>query len=230
MTEQPSLAAALAAFQASLPMVPKATTGNRGKYADLADLSPIILPKLAEHGMSWSCLPRVNDQGQFVLAYKLRHVSGDVDEGEWPLPDPSSGSQAMGSAVTYGRRYCLCAVTGVAPDNEDDDGERSRETSHRASPPAQRRNPPNGQRRQPDPVAKAAEDLKAVTEPHVAAKEKLRASCKENDWDMTIVADLFAGEQGIELKETTNPAVIETFRQRLFSIPAEQLKAKAAAS
>jgi len=59
------------------------------------------------------------------------------------------------------------------------------------------------------------------------AKAKLRQSCSENGWDLTIVADLFAGEQGVELKETTNAAVIEKFRESLFSIPAEQLKAVA---
>jgi hypothetical protein len=221
MTEHKNLAAALVAFQAALPHVPKATTGNRGKYADLADLSPIILPKLAEHGMSWSCLPRINEHGQFVLAYKLRHVSGDVDEGEWPLPDPATGSQAMGSACTYARRYCLGAVTGVAPAGDDDDGERSRETSHRAQPPAQRRNttspagqPPQG----------------AQQEAHLVAKAKLRKACADSGWDMHKVADLFAGQHQAELGETTNAAVIDAFTASLYALSDADLKAPAKAS
>lgn len=98
------------------------------------------------------------------------------------------------------------APKGARPSREEMD------KANRRSAPAQR----NGQE-------------KPLDEADVA-KAKLRQSCKENDWDMTIVADLFAGEQGVELKETTNAAVIETFRQSLFNIPSVQLKAPAKAA
>lgn len=55
------------------------------------------------------------------------------------------------------------------------------------------------------------------------AKEKLRYSCKENGWDLGIVADLFNGEQGVELKNATDPKVVEKFRAGLFAIPADKL-------
>lgn len=160
MTEKyESLAAALAAFQADLPSVNKGSTGQVGqnrnyKYADLGDLNAAVLPRLAAVGLSFSTKPTLNESGKFVLAYVLRHVSGESDGGEWPLPD-SGNSQAMGSAVTYARRYSLQAVTGVAPD-EDDDGRAAGEYQHRA---AQRR-PQNGaqQRRQPAAAEQATDD------------------------------------------------------------------------
>lgn len=128
MTEQPSpLAAALAAVQAALPDVRKAETAHvrseKGsysyKYADLADITKAVLPLLGANGLAWICRPTLTEDQRFVLSYELRHVSGESIAGEYPLP--SNGSpQIIGSAITYGRRYCLCAVTGVAADADDD--------------------------------------------------------------------------------------------------------------
>jgi hypothetical protein len=56
----------------------------------------------------------------FVLAYRLGHVDGGEICGFYPLG--TGTPQQLGSAITYARRYCLCAVTGVAPGGEDDDG------------------------------------------------------------------------------------------------------------
>lgn len=133
-TDNAGLAAALAAFQKALPRIGKGNTANTGtysyKYADLSDVSEAILPLLGEHGLSFSAKPTLDEQGRFVLAYCLRHVSGQEDSGAYPLP--SSGSpQQVGSAISYARRYALLAVTGVAPGGEDDDGA--------TAPPADRR-------------------------------------------------------------------------------------------
>lgn len=132
MTETKSLASALAAFQAELPTIAKANTatvrpkdGGRPysySYADLADISRIALPLLGKHGMAWTTKPTLNGEGKFVLAYKLAHgASGEHEAGEYPLPT-SGTPQQVGSAITYARRYTLCCVTGIAPDQEDDDG------------------------------------------------------------------------------------------------------------
>lgn len=126
MTDQPeSLAAALAQFQANLPQIAKTETagrdgGKKWKYADLAEVARQVLPRLGELGLAFTACPRLNADGQFVLAYALTHASGGSLEGEWPLPK-SGTAQDMGSAITYARRYALCSVTGVAAD-EDDDG------------------------------------------------------------------------------------------------------------
>jgi len=122
-----NLATALAAFQAELPTIVKDNTakvssdkgGYTYKYADLADVSAVVLPLLAKHGMSFSCAPTLDDAGRFVLQYKLRHApSGDSIGGTYPL---SAGSaQQVGSLITYARRYILCSLTGVAPDRDDD--------------------------------------------------------------------------------------------------------------
>ncbi len=124
-----SLAAALAEFQRDLPAVVKSETATvptktggsyKYSYADLAKVSAVVLPRLGAVGLSYSAKPTLNADGKFVLAYRLLHVSGESESGEYPLPQ-SGTAQEHGSAITYARRYTLCSVTGVAPD-EDDDG------------------------------------------------------------------------------------------------------------
>ena len=129
-----TLFAALAAVQAQLPKIGKGQTADTGKYiykyADLADVSQEILPRLGAAGLAFTSRPTMLD-GQFVLAYSLVHFSGEREDGIYPLP--SSGTpQQIGSAITYARRYCLCAVTGVAPDSDDDDGAAAEAGHHQA--------------------------------------------------------------------------------------------------
>ena len=46
---------------------------------------------------------------------------------------PQSGSpQDIGKAITYARRYALCAVTGLAPGGDDDDGKSATDAHHEA--------------------------------------------------------------------------------------------------
>ena len=124
------LAAALAAVQANLPSVVKGETAevkNKDtgkklydyKYADLTDVSEAVMPLLGKNGLAFTAWPTL-DEGRFVLAYALLHESGEERTGIYPLP--SSGTpQDIGKAITYARRYTLCAVTGVAPGGEDTD-------------------------------------------------------------------------------------------------------------
>jgi hypothetical protein len=118
-----TLASALAEFQRELPRLGKGQTANTGtysyRYADLADVSTVVLPLLAKHGLSFSAKPTLDESGRFVLEYTLRHSGGESDTGRYPLANGTP--QQIGSSITYARRYALCSVTGIAPD-EDDDG------------------------------------------------------------------------------------------------------------
>lgn len=132
---KPGLADALAAFQLELPKIGKDKQADAGKfgykYADLASVSAAVLPLLGKHGLSFSAKPTLDDGGRFVLAYTLRHVSGESDSGIYPLPAANTAAQQLGSAITYARRYCLLAVTGVMPEDEDDDGAQAPAASMR---------------------------------------------------------------------------------------------------
>lgn len=141
---QQLFAAALAAFQESLPAIRKENTAtvrsDKGNYsyayADLTDISEAAMPLLAKQGLSFTASPTMTDHG-FVLRYALLHEAGHREGGDFPLPDASKfGAQQIGSWLTYARRYALCAVTGLAPGGDDDDGEKAKDA--RASEPLPR--------------------------------------------------------------------------------------------
>ena len=118
-TQPGSLAAALVQLQARLPRIVKDTPGQYGKYANLASIHETVMPLLASLGLIWICTPTLNSDGQFVLAYCLSHVSqGSPVVGEYPLG--TGTAQQLGSAITYARRYTLCAVLGLVADDDDD--------------------------------------------------------------------------------------------------------------
>lgn len=181
------LVAALAAFQENLPKIGKANTASvksdRGsysyKYADLAEINAAVLPELAKNGLSWTTKPTFDESGRFVLVYKLAHVSGEFEEGTYPLGNLGL-AQAMGSAITYARRYCICAVTGVAPD-EDDDGAAATQYAREISSP-------------PDPEAVERQELLEKIKIAAAVARVLPAR----------VAEMFASEhEGRRIKTGT---------------------------
>jgi ERF superfamily len=119
--------AALAKLQSGLPKVVKDKTAKvpmksggsySYKYADLASVTEQILPRLAENGLAFIARPTLNEAGKLVLAYSLVHESGEREDGEYPLTGGSP--QEIGGAITYARRYALCAATGIAADEDDD--------------------------------------------------------------------------------------------------------------
>ena len=139
LTPSDSLDAALLAFQSNLPAISKDNEADTGKYkynyADLTAITEIVFPMLNELGLSWVTLPTVNDAGKHVLRYELRHSSGEMLVGDFPLPNDTA-PQTLGSAITYGRRYALCAVLGLAPKGEDDDGAQASKPAVVAHVPA----------------------------------------------------------------------------------------------
>lgn len=125
-TPQQQFADALVAFQSALPSVGKESKADTGKfsytYAALPDILEAVLPALTINGLAFTAAPDMTEHG-FVLRFSLVHTGGHREEGAYPLPSPAQSTpQQIGSAITYGRRYCFTAVTGIAPD-EDDDGQ-----------------------------------------------------------------------------------------------------------
>ena len=57
---------------------------------------------------------------RIMLYTKFIHISGQWIGGVYPIHPVKNDPQGEGSALTYGRRYALMALAGIAP--EDDDG------------------------------------------------------------------------------------------------------------
>jgi hypothetical protein len=60
------------------------------------------------------------------------HTSGQWISSVFSMPVSKHDAQAVGSAITYARRYALAAVVGIAP--EDDDGNLASGKSETAKP------------------------------------------------------------------------------------------------
>lgn len=89
-------------------------------YATLGAVQDAIRKPLSENGISYTHT-LIERGARYRLVTRLMHSSGQWIESETPLFVTEQSNQAFGSALTYMKRYALCAMVGVAAD-EDDDG------------------------------------------------------------------------------------------------------------
>ncbi|MBP8241569.1 MAG: ERF family protein [Thermoflexales bacterium] len=88
------------------------------KYADLAEVFLTIRQALADNEIAVVQSTHLADKG-LVLITNLIHSSGQTIKSVYPLdrhPDP----KAMGIELSYHRRYQLCAIVGIASDDDTD--------------------------------------------------------------------------------------------------------------
>ncbi len=116
------LAAALAQAQGEMSGAVKDSTNPffKSKYADLASVRAACLPALAKRGI---CVVQSPSTVGFtvVVETRLLHSSGQWIAGVVSAVAKDESPQAIGSTITYLRRYALQSFAGVAP--EDDDAE-----------------------------------------------------------------------------------------------------------
>lgn len=126
------LAAALARAQAGMGkliaehLVKNKDGTTRYRYADLADALETCRATLNAEGIAILQLPATPEQNGITVRTMLAHSSGQWLKTEPLFMPVKGGAQDVGSAITYGRRYQLLAVVGLAP--EDDDGARAQES------------------------------------------------------------------------------------------------------
>lgn len=117
-----ALAKALKNAQAELMCVKKDRQGYGYKYADLASCLETVREPLSKNGLSIVQFPKSMDGKQFLVT-QLMHDSGEYISGEYLLDasiqSKMNACQAMGSALTYARRYSLAAMVGLAQEDDD---------------------------------------------------------------------------------------------------------------
>lgn len=129
---------------------------TKSRYADLAAVLESIEDPLAAHGFMILHPFRFDEAGRFIMDTKIKHLpTGEAFESVYELPK-GVDSQAMGSAITYGRRYSLCALLSLAAD-DDDDGEGAKTAAK----------PVNGANQAKPQPPKPAEKPKAATETYM---------------------------------------------------------------
>lgn len=122
------LAPALAKLQAKLGNVAHDAENPhfRHGYTSLPAFLEAVRAPLGEHGFSLSQHPGVNDLGHVIVETFLLHESGQWIRSMAASPAVKPEPQAIGSAITYLRRYALAAVLNIAQDDDDGEGASSK--------------------------------------------------------------------------------------------------------
>ena len=123
-----SLAKALIDFQGRVAKISKDAKNPffKSNYASLSNIQDAISKPLAESGLAYSQMP----SGVNGLSTILVHAeSGEylMESFIMPVSKPND-PQAVGSAITYAKRYALAGVLGLNID-DDDDGNKASEDS-----------------------------------------------------------------------------------------------------
>jgi hypothetical protein len=92
----------------------------KSRYSDLTSVWASCRKPLAENGLAvfQTCCSDTPDI--VVVETMLSHISGEWVRGRLTMKPAKNDPQSIGSCITYGRRYSLAAMVGIAP--EDDDG------------------------------------------------------------------------------------------------------------
>ena len=120
------LVAALAKAQGQIEGAKKSSSNPffKSKYADLAECWNTCREALTANEISVIQMPEeINENGRLNITTMLAHSSGQYISSTLTMTVTKLDPQAIGSAITYGRRYALAAMVGLA--QEDDDGEKA---------------------------------------------------------------------------------------------------------
>lgn len=117
-----NIAAALCKFQQECES-PKKTAKNphfKSNYAPLEEIIKVATPTMAANGLS-HFQSTSSDGNDVVVTTVLMHTSGEFIESDpLRLPMGKATAQGAGSSLTYARRYSLCAILGIAAEEDDD--------------------------------------------------------------------------------------------------------------
>jgi hypothetical protein len=127
------IATALAKAQAEMGKALKQSNNPhfKSKYADLGNVMDACLPALNAAGIAVIQPTGEDEHGRYVETVLIHGESGESLTCRVPLIVSKNDMQGYGSAVTYGRRYGLMAMAGIAP--EDDDGNAAAAAAPKAS-------------------------------------------------------------------------------------------------
>ena len=169
------LPAALAKFQAEHHAAGRDGKGNYGTYTTLAGALAAVQHACA-FGLSHTQTPQPINDDLMVLRTTLMHESGEAVVSDLPLPIRQEGGrgnpmQALGSALTYARRYGLLAIYGIAGDDDDGDSADKAPAAPAAKPQTVKKSPTPTQPSKPAATKQPSPEPAAV-EPPLASGER----------------------------------------------------------
>ena len=122
MAEHKTLAEAFAAAKSEFPNIPKDRENPhyKSKYSTLDAIITATSPALLKHGLTTYHETPMSEGVLTVVAVLEHAASGERRQNSMSFP-AGGNIQAVGSHITYLRRYTLAPMLGVCSD-EDDDG------------------------------------------------------------------------------------------------------------
>lgn len=167
-----SFAEAFIEMQHSIGAAIKASKNPAFKsdYADLNAVWEAIKDPLHDHGFGVVQHTDFDDKDVWV-ATTLLHSSGEKMTGRYPLRPTRADPQGYGGALTYAKRYSLCAMLGVVAEKDDDGNTASAGARNTQSPP------PNGAAAALAPAQQANGDIAPMARNWVNEQKEIINAC-----------------------------------------------------
>ena len=121
----------MANMQAEMPVIERngkieVNKVVRSRYAKFEDINRAVLPVMQKYGFSITFETQQSDAYINIIGV-LRHKSGHKQSTQLQIPYDTSGAknavQAVGSSVSYGKRYVMSALLNITSTDDDDDGQ-----------------------------------------------------------------------------------------------------------
>lgn len=116
--------AALSRFQNSCPQIVSLKQGHNYKYAPLEDIIAQVKSTMTDCGLSYR-FEQSQDEKSITVTCVLTHLSGHSERTTVTATADTSGSknavQAIGSTITYLRRYSFTGALGIVTADQDSD-------------------------------------------------------------------------------------------------------------
>jgi len=151
--------------------VTKDAKGNYGNYATLAAIVEATAATFAKYGLAIIQEASTNADGVTVETWLIHESGVTIQFAALTMPLAQRTPQAVGSAVTYARRYQLASVCGLAPD--DDDGQAAQDASKATQKAADTRKDAKAQ----------ADTNRRLTPDQAAIIAKLGQAAYPDEWD-----------------------------------------------
>ncbi|HDY66212.1 MAG TPA: hypothetical protein ENH85_00320 [Candidatus Scalindua sp.] len=107
----------------------------KSKYSDLTSIWKACRKPLTDNGLSVIQTCQSETADIVIIETMLCHTSGEWVKGKLAMKPIKTDPQAIGSCITYARRYSLAAIAGVSPEDDDAESTMKREKNKSSAMP-----------------------------------------------------------------------------------------------
>lgn len=108
-----------------IPIIAKSKKAHTTMYAPLEDIVKVVQPILSKYGFSVSFTTEQKSLDAVTINCFLQHKDGHNTSTSLMLPTKAANSsmnpmQAIGAAISYGKRYTICGILNIATAEDSD--------------------------------------------------------------------------------------------------------------